>query len=180
MTSDMETTNAHSSNGNGIIKTDIVALLKADREQAELELRECEERAQVLREALGLNPLVDPLEQRVPSVMHTSIHVNGVEDHTEAAPKRRGRKASAKPAKAAKAKAKSSARLARRTPEQIAEELGRIVSLVKKTKAGLRSEDIRAKLDLLPKEMPRLLHEGLKTKALKSKGEKRATVYTAA
>jgi Fic family protein len=54
------------------------------------------------------------------------------------------------------------------------------VGLVKKSKAGLRAEEIRATLKMQSKEMPRILKEGLSTKVLKSKGQKRATTYTAA
>ena len=44
----------------------------------------------------------------------------------------------------------------------------------------MRSEDIQKALKLDKREMPRVLEEGLTKKALKSKGQKRATVYSAA
>jgi len=44
---------------------------------------------------------------------------------------------------------------------------------------GLRSEEIRAALQLDKREMPRVLGEGLSGKKLKSKGQKRATKYFA-
>jgi len=71
-------------------------------------------------------------------------------------------------------------RLKRRSPEDIAAALDRVVSLVKKHKAGLRAEQIREQLRMQSKEMPRILKEGLSKKKLKSKGQKRATTYTAA
>jgi len=71
-------------------------------------------------------------------------------------------------------------RLARRSPADIAKTLGQIVALVKTRKAGLRSEEIRKALKLDVREVPRVLKEGLAKKTLKSKGQKRATVYTAA
>ncbi len=71
-------------------------------------------------------------------------------------------------------------RLARRSPADIAKTLGQIVALVKTRKAGLRSEQIRKALKLDVREVPRVLKEGLAKKTLKSKGQKRATVYTAA
>jgi hypothetical protein len=80
---------------------------------------------------------------------------------------------------APKAKTKGG-RLARRSPEEIAKTLARIVGLVKGSKNGLRSEEIRKNLKLDVREMPRVLQEGLKTKKLKSKGQKRATQYSAA
>jgi hypothetical protein len=73
----------------------------------------------------------------------------------------------------------SAERLQRRSSEDIAAALGQVVSLVKKYKEGLRAEQIRSELGLQPKEMPRILKEGLEKKALKSKGQKRATTYFA-
>jgi hypothetical protein len=71
-------------------------------------------------------------------------------------------------------------RLARRSPADIAKALAEIVALVKTKKAGLRSEEIRKALKLDVREVPRVLKEGLAKKKLKSKGQKRATTYTAA
>jgi hypothetical protein len=71
-------------------------------------------------------------------------------------------------------------RLQRRSPADIAKTLAQIVALVKTKEAGLRSEEIRKALKLDVREVPRVLKEGLKTKKLKSKGQKRATVYSAA
>jgi hypothetical protein len=53
------------------------------------------------------------------------------------------------------------------------------MALVKKSKDGLRAEEIRQKLGLESKEMPRVLKEGLATKMLSKRGQKRATVYLA-
>jgi hypothetical protein len=68
-------------------------------------------------------------------------------------------------------------RLARRPADEIAATLNKVVLLVKTQKNGLRAEEIRSKLGLLPKEMPRILKEGISTKKLTSKGQKRATTY---
>jgi hypothetical protein len=74
---------------------------------------------------------------------------------------------------------RSNGRLPRRSAEDIANALEAIVALVKKQPEGLRAEQIRAELGLQPKEMPRVLKEGLSKKVLKSKGQKRATTYFA-
>jgi len=55
-----------------------------------------------------------------------------------------------------------------------------VTSLVKKHKEGLRAEQIREELGLQAKELPRVLKEGLSSRKLKSKGQKRATTYFAA
>lgn len=68
-------------------------------------------------------------------------------------------------------------RLARRSTQDIARTLDQVVALVKTKKSGLRSEEIRAALKLDKREVPRVLQEGLKTKKLKAKGQKRATTY---
>jgi hypothetical protein len=78
------------------------------------------------------------------------------------------------------AKKRKPGRLARRSAADIAKALGAVVALVKKNPKGLRSEQIRAELKMEAKEMPRVLKEGLAKKALKSKGQKRSTTYTAA
>jgi hypothetical protein len=75
--------------------------------------------------------------------------------------------------------ARSSTRLARRSPEDIKQTLDQVHVLLKGKKAGLRSEDIRKALKLDVREMPRVLKEGLTAKRLTSKGQKRATTYFA-
>jgi hypothetical protein len=77
------------------------------------------------------------------------------------------------------ARARKSGRLARRSAEDIAKALERVVALVKTKKDGLRAEQIRTALKMQAKEMPRILGEGLAKKKLKAKGQKRATTYFA-
>jgi hypothetical protein len=74
----------------------------------------------------------------------------------------------------------SSGRLPRRSADDIAQVLDSVTSLVKKHKEGLRAEQIREELGLQAKELPRVLKEGLSSRKLKSKGQKRATTYFAA
>jgi hypothetical protein len=76
------------------------------------------------------------------------------------------------------AKKAKGGRLARRSPEEIAESVGKVQALLKKNPAGLRSEKIRTDLGLEPKEMPRILKQGIASKALKIlSGSKRSTTY---
>jgi hypothetical protein len=89
----------------------------------------------------------------------------------------RGSGTSRSPGASPRPKRTPKARLARRSPEQIAKAVERVVALVKKSKDGLRSEQIRAELRLDKRELPRVLGEGLAKKMLKSKGQKRATRY---
>jgi hypothetical protein len=70
-------------------------------------------------------------------------------------------------------------RLARRSPEEIKNTLDKVHGLLRASKGGLRAEQIRAALKLDVREMPRVLKEGLATKKLASKGQKRATTYFA-
>jgi hypothetical protein len=103
-------------------------------------------------------------------------------DGRAAAPRRgpgrpRGSGASRLPGASPRPKRTPTGRLARRSPEQIAKAVERVVALVKKSKDGLRSEQIRAELKLDKRELPRVLGEGLAKKVLKSKGQKRATRY---
>jgi hypothetical protein len=73
----------------------------------------------------------------------------------------------------------SPGRLPRRSADDIAHVLDSVTSLVKKHKEGLRAEQIREELGLQAKELPRVLKEGLSSRKLKSKGQKRATTYFA-
>jgi len=69
--------------------------------------------------------------------------------------------------------------IARRSPADIERVLELVVALLKSTKDGLRSEQIRVHLGVRKEELPRVLKQGLTSRALKSKGQKRSTVYTA-
>jgi hypothetical protein len=75
--------------------------------------------------------------------------------------------------------ARSTGRLPRRSADEIQATLDKIVALLRKHKDGLRAEEIRSSLGMMAKEMPRILREGLSTKKLTSKGQKRATTYFA-
>lgn len=69
-------------------------------------------------------------------------------------------------------------RLPRRSREQIAKTLDRVVAAVEASKGkGLRAEEIRKALSLDVREVPRVLKEGLRTRVLRAKGQKRATTY---
>jgi hypothetical protein len=80
---------------------------------------------------------------------------------------------------ASKAPSRKPGRLPRRSADEIQASLGKIVSLLQKHKDGLRAEEIRSNLGMQAKEMPRILKEGLASKVLRSKGQKRATTYFA-
>lgn len=93
-----------------------------------------------------------------------------------------GRPSAGRPPKATPrpARAASSGRLKRRSPEDIAAALESVHGLLKRHKDGLRAEQIRDTLRMQSKEMPRVLSEGLSKRKLKKKGQKRATTYFAA
>jgi hypothetical protein len=88
--------------------------------------------------------------------------------------------AAAKRTAAAAKKFANPGRLPRRSADEIARALAKVVALVKSDTGGLRAEQIRERLGMESKEMPRVLKEGLAKKVLKSKGVKRSTTYTAA
>jgi hypothetical protein len=76
-------------------------------------------------------------------------------------------------------KGKKSGRLARRSPEQIAQVVEAIVGALKKQKAGLRSEQLQKLLSLDKKEISGPLNEALEGKKITKKGQRRATTYFA-
>jgi hypothetical protein len=94
------------------------------------------------------------------------------------------RRGAARPVSAARPaarapRASAPGRLPRRSADDIAQVLDSVTGLVKKHKEGLRAEQIREALGLQAKELPRVLKEGLSSRKLKSKGQKRATTYFA-
>jgi hypothetical protein len=90
-----------------------------------------------------------------------------------------GRKATRVASPAPTKRTRSSGRLRRRSPEDIANALDKVLTALKGRKDGLRAEEIRGKTGMQAKEMPRILKEGLSKKKLTSKGRKRATTYFA-
>jgi hypothetical protein len=72
---------------------------------------------------------------------------------------------------------RGSGRLPRRSAEDIGRVLERIAGLLRGSPKGLRAEQIRQRLNLLSKELPRPLKEGLATGRLGKSGNKRATTY---
>jgi hypothetical protein len=70
-------------------------------------------------------------------------------------------------------------RLERRSDEELAALLDKIVALLQKNPKGLRAEHIRDELRLIPKELPRPLADGLAQKRISRQGQKRATTYFA-
>jgi hypothetical protein len=74
---------------------------------------------------------------------------------------------------------RKSGRLARRSPEQIAQVVESIVGALKKNKAGMRSEQLQKLLSLDKKEISGPLNEALEGKKITKKGQRRATTYFA-
>jgi len=72
---------------------------------------------------------------------------------------------------------RGSGRLPRRSAEDIGRVLERIAGLLRAAPKGLRAEEIRQRLNLLSKELPRPLKEGLASGRLGKSGNKRATTY---
>ncbi len=70
-------------------------------------------------------------------------------------------------------------RLPRRSDGDIANVIEQIAGLLRQHSGGLRAEQIREKLGLLAKELPRPLKEGLDGGRFRKSGQKRATTYFA-
>ena len=94
---------------------------------------------------------------------------------------RAGRSTAAAPREAAAAPSarRKGGRLARRSPQDIDGVVNKIVSLLEKHATGLRAEEIRQKLSLQAKELPRPIAEALSKKRIVKEGKKRATTYFA-
>ena len=104
---------------------------------------------------------------------------------SEAASQAGGKRGPGRPAKGAAAKAPSAGPVGkggkrrRRSAADLAETVESIVKLLKTNTKGLRAEQIRAKLGLARKEIPRPIAAALEAKKITKKGQKRATTYFA-
>lgn len=93
---------------------------------------------------------------------------------------RRGRAAGASGGAAPEAGARGrgrGGRLGRRTADDIAQMIDRIVEEVAKSADGLRAEQIRDALGVEAKELPRPLADAIASGRLTKSGQKRATTY---
>lgn len=127
----------------------------------------------------NLRQTLDSLAQQFADGVLNALRSASLEDlQAEAAGGRRhGLGGGAQPDPLRRARA---GRLPRRSHEEIEATLAKVIAAVKATKAkGLRAEEIREALDLDRREVPRVLKEGLKTKRLRVKGQKRASTYFA-
>jgi hypothetical protein len=100
-------------------------------------------------------------------------------NETGGGPGSKGRAPRAVAAAATPRATKRSGRLARRSSGDIASVVNKIVGLLEKHQAGLRAEEIRSKLNLQAKELPRPIAEALAKKRIVKEGQKRATTYFA-
>jgi hypothetical protein len=80
---------------------------------------------------------------------------------------------------AAPSRRRNGGRLPRRSAGDISQAVENIVGLLGENPGGLRAEQIRQKLGLQAKELPRPLKEGLEGGRLSKVGRKRATTYFA-
>jgi hypothetical protein len=83
------------------------------------------------------------------------------------------------PASAAAPRRRRSGRLPRRSAGDISQAVEKIIGLLSGNPGGLRAEQIRQKLGIQAKELPRPLKEGLEDGRLSKVGRKRATTYFA-
>jgi len=112
----------------------------------------------------------------VDSNLRDLIEANGAS--AGSGPSRRASREASPAPRVAKVKSGKSGRLARRTPEQIAEAAEAIASLLRKHPDGLRAEQIREELGLDKREIPRVLQHGVNGGAFKVlHGVKRSTTY---
>jgi hypothetical protein len=94
-----------------------------------------------------------------------------------AAPARAAESTRRAPERAVPVAARRSGRLSRRSSGEIERVISEIVALLAEHPEGLRAEQIRKRLGLLAKELPRPLKEGLDSGLLGKAGQKRATTY---
>ncbi|HZU81520.1 MAG TPA: hypothetical protein VE987_01325 [Polyangiaceae bacterium] len=92
--------------------------------------------------------------------------------------RRTGQRAAGGDGAAMRAPRRRPGRLPRRSADDIAKVVERILGLLQQNPKGLRAEQIRDALGLQAKELPRPLKEALDTGRVAKSGQKRATTYT--
>jgi hypothetical protein len=140
--------------------------------------------------AAELTTKVEEIGEKVIHEFTLALRDASLEEITEAReagkPKRRKSKKTKKGArrgarggrKGARKSGKKPARLPRRSPEQIAKVVKRVANLIKKNGEGMRSEQIRTKLRLDKREVPRVMREAVSGGAVVIlSGQKRSTTY---
>jgi hypothetical protein len=132
----------------------------------------------------SLRDALHDLAQRFASEVLAAIRSASIEDlHAAGGGTTAGNPRRSRPTATTPPRARDNAeagRLGRRSPADIDRTLGLVVNALKATRGkGLRSEQIQRALELDKRELPRVLRTGIATKKLRSKGQKRATVYFA-
>jgi hypothetical protein len=130
----------------------------------------------------SLRNTLDALATQFATQVLHAIRAASLEDILSESGSSPARRAGAAPTslrlQAAKPRGKAG-RLARRSPEDIGAVIEKIVGLLEKHSSGLRAEEIRGKLGLQAKELPRPIADALAAKRIVKEGEKRATTYFA-
>jgi len=94
-----------------------------------------------------------------------------------ASPRKRGERLPRVASRAPVSSQKAAERLPRRSKDELAKTAASVAQLLKGVKDGMRAEDIRHKLGLDVREVPRALKDALASKLISKKGQKRATTY---
>jgi hypothetical protein len=166
---------------------DTVEKLRALKVAARTRLLNLEQEANELRVELGLDEvLTADGPARIPGKIGVVRLKPGVPAPARATKVRASTKTGGNIAKKATAKKRvhepveaKAPRLARRSDEQIAQAVQSVVDLLANHEEGLRAEQIKTELKLEAKELPRILKQGLATKALGVRGQKRSSTYFA-
>lgn len=107
-------------------------------------------------------------------ILSATAGAGGKKRPSDGEPRKRGR---GRAAAGVRAKAVAGERRSRRSDEDITEVVERIVAILKKNKAGLRAERLRAELALPRKELQRPIAHALAEGKIRKEGEKRSTTY---
>jgi len=127
----------------------------------------------------SLRSRLNELASTFASSVVDAIRGSSVDELLEESSDGGSRSASRAPARPLAAKGRRrGGRLPRRSEDDIANVIERIVGLLRQNSGGLRAEQIREKLGLIAKELPRPLKEGLEAGRFRKSGQKRATTYS--
>jgi hypothetical protein len=129
--------------------------------------------------ASSLRHTIEQLTHSFTTAVLAAIRAASLDELLEETGRGAGREGRAALARSAAKGVTKGGRLMRRSAEELAELVDRIVALLAEHPEGLRAEQIREELGLESKELPRPLSDGLAERRITKSGQKRATTYFA-
>jgi hypothetical protein len=128
------------------------------------------------RASMSLQKAIEALSREFVAGVLAAVRRASLEDIADVTGQARARAVARVSPRKSPGKSKAG-RLPRRSAADLEKATEDIVALLGRHPKGLRAEEIRKELELDPRELPRPIQEGLDSKRIGKRGQKRATTY---